>query len=43
LRARPGFAPAYWERSKSYVALGERVRAQADYNQALKLDAKVGK
>ncbi|MBL8794608.1 MAG: tetratricopeptide repeat protein [Planctomycetia bacterium] len=43
IRARQGFAKAYWERSRAYYGLNDRVRGKADYAQALKLDPQVGK
>lgn len=43
IRLRPGQANGYWERGKSYTALGDRVRAQQDYNAASSLDPKIGR
>lgn len=43
IQPRPGQANGYWERGKLYMALGDKVRAQRDYNTAVSIDLKVGR
>ncbi|MBY0528001.1 MAG: tetratricopeptide repeat protein [Gemmataceae bacterium] len=43
IRAVPGFAKAYYQRSIAYTAKGDRVKAKSDYARAIKLDPNVAK
>lgn len=43
IQLRPGHANGYWERGKSYLALGDKVRAQRDNNTAVSIDPKIGR